>query len=73
MKLTKSLAFDAITVLVHIGDHPDEQGMHSRPVRWSDTVLLGLGHNPRDFAEEARVRYRECAASRLARPSLHSI
>lgn len=53
MKLTKSLACDAITVLVHIGDYPEEQGMHARPVRWSDTVLLGLGFNPHDFAEAA--------------------
>ena len=49
LKLTKSLACDAITVLVHIGDHPEEQGMRARPVRWSDTVLLGLGFNPSDF------------------------
>jgi len=49
LKLTKSLACDAITVLVQIGDHPEEQGMRARPVRWSDTVLLGLGFNPSDF------------------------
>lgn len=53
LKLTKSLACDAITVLVQIGDHPEEQGIRARPVRWSDTVLLGLGHSPRDFAEAA--------------------
>jgi len=53
LKLTKSLACDAITVLVQIGDHPEEQGLRARPVRWSDTVLLGLGFNPRDFAEAA--------------------
>jgi len=51
LKLTRSLACDAITVLVQIGDHPEEQGMRARPVRWSDTVLLGLGFNPRDFCE----------------------
>ncbi len=36
-------------MLVQIGDHPEGQGMHALPVRWSDTVLLGLGQNPRDF------------------------
>lgn len=46
LKLMKSLACDAITVLVHIGDHPEEQGMCAKPVFWSDTVLLGLGFNP---------------------------
>ncbi len=50
LKLTRSMACDAITVLVQIGDHPEEQGMRARAVRWSDTVLLGLGFNPRDFA-----------------------
>ncbi len=49
LKLTRSLACDAITVLVQIGEHPEEQGMRARPVRWSDTVLLGLGFKPRDF------------------------
>lgn len=49
MKLSKSQAADAITVLLQIGDHPEEQGIASRPVRWSDTVLLGLGFNPKDF------------------------
>jgi hypothetical protein len=53
LKLTKSHACDAITALVQIGDHPEEWGMRARPVRWSDTVLLELGHNPRDFLEAA--------------------
>ncbi|WP_312681322.1 hypothetical protein [Stenotrophomonas chelatiphaga] len=53
LKLTKLLACDAITVLVHIGDHPEEQGLHALQVRWSDSVLLGLGHNPHDFAAAA--------------------
>lgn len=52
LKLTKSQAADAITVALQIGDHPEDQGLRARPVRWSDTVLLGLGFNPRDFAEE---------------------
>ncbi len=53
LKLTKSLACDAITVLVQIGDHPEEQGLRARPVRWSDTVLLGLGFNPHDLVDLA--------------------
>lgn len=53
LKLPKSLACDAITVLVQIGDHPEEQRIRARSVRWSDTLLLGLGHNPRDFADAA--------------------
>lgn len=53
LKLTKSLACDAITMLVQIGDHPEEQGIRAQPLRWSDTVLLGLGHNLRDFQEAA--------------------
>lgn len=51
LKLTRSLACDAITVLVQIGDHPEEQGMRAKPVRWSDTVLLGLGFKESDFQE----------------------
>lgn len=47
--LTKSQASEAITMAVHIGDHPDEQGLDAKPIRWSDTVLIGLGHSPADF------------------------
>ena len=53
LKLTRSMACDAITVLVQIGDHPEDQGMCARPVSWSDTVLLGLGFSPHDFREAA--------------------
>jgi len=55
LKLTRSMACDAITALVQIGDHPEEQGMRAKPVRWSDTMLLGLGFNPHDFAEVDRA------------------
>lgn len=47
--LTKSQASEAITMAVQIGDHPDEQGLDAKPIRWSDTVLIGLGFNPRDL------------------------
>lgn len=47
--LTKSQASDAITMAIQIGDHPDEQGLQSRPVRWCRTALIGMGFNPNDF------------------------
>lgn len=53
LKLTRSMSCDAITGLVQIGDRPEEQGLRAKPVRWSDTVLLGLGVNPRAFQEAA--------------------
>lgn len=53
LKLSRSQAADAITVLLQIGDHPEDQGIKASPVRWSDVVLLGLGFNPNDFAEAA--------------------
>lgn len=53
LDLTKTLAADAITCGLNIGDHPDEQGLKCKPVRWCDAVLLGLGFNPMDFREAA--------------------
>lgn len=53
LKLSRSQAAEAITALLQIGDHPDEQGLSAKPVRWSDVVLLGLGFNPNDFVEAA--------------------
>lgn len=53
LKLSRSQAAEAITQAIHIGDHPEEQRLSAPPVRWSDTVLLGLGFNPRDFQEAA--------------------
>lgn len=49
LNLSKTMAADAITQALHIGDHPEDQGLRATPVRWSDAVLLGLGFNPRDF------------------------
>lgn len=49
LSLSKDNARDAITCALEIGDNPSGQGLGSKPVRWSDTVLLGIGHNPRDF------------------------
>lgn len=53
LSLSRSQAADAITVAVQIGDHPQDQGLRAKPVRWSDAVLLGLGFNPRDLMEAA--------------------
>lgn len=49
LKLTRQQAKDAITMGLHIGDAPHEQGLKCAPVRWSDAVLLALGFNPKDL------------------------
>lgn len=51
LNLSRSLAADAITVAVHIGDDPQSQGIRAKPVRWCDAVLHGLGFDPRDFVD----------------------
>lgn len=38
-------------LLFEMGDYPEEQGMRAKSLRWSDSVRLGLGHNPCDFSE----------------------
>lgn len=53
LDLRKAECAEAITMALHIGDHPDEQGLSCPPVRWCDAVLLGLGFNPMDFREAA--------------------
>jgi hypothetical protein len=52
-ELSKSMACDAITMALALGDDPSTQGIDAKPVRWSDAVLLGLGFNPADFREVA--------------------
>lgn len=49
LSLSKTQARDAITVGLHIGDHPDEQGLKCKPVHWCDVIYLALGFNPEDF------------------------
>lgn len=49
LSLTRSEATDAITLAIQLGDHPEDQGLTCKRVKWSDTVLLGMGFNPRDF------------------------
>lgn len=43
LSLSKTLAKDAITQGLAIGDDPSSQCLDSPPVRWSDAVLLGTG------------------------------
>lgn len=43
MSLTRAEASDAITMGVQLGDDPESQGIQACPVRWSDTVLKGMG------------------------------
>ncbi len=50
LDLSKTLAKDAITCGLQIGDAPHEQNLACKRVRWCDAVLLGLGFNPRDLA-----------------------
>lgn len=50
LDLSREQAALAITCGVHIGDHPDEQGLKARPVRWCEKVLLGLGFTPAELA-----------------------
>ena len=53
LSLSRTLAKDAITCGLHIGDHPEDQGLRCKPVVWCDVVYLALGFNPRDFREVA--------------------
>jgi len=50
LRLTKSLAKDAITQGLAIGDDPTSQGIEANPVHWSDAVLHGLGFTTQDLA-----------------------
>lgn len=42
LSLSKTLARDAITQAIHIGEHPDEQGMTCAPIKWGPTVVRAL-------------------------------
>lgn len=52
-ELSKSMACDAITMALSLGDDPASQKIDAPRVQWSDAVLLGLGLNPADFREAA--------------------
>lgn len=40
LDLSKSQATEAITMAFFLGDHPDEQGIDSPPVRWCEVICL---------------------------------
>lgn len=50
LSMSKTLARDAITQGLAIGDDPSSQNLTCNRVRWCDAVLLGLGFNPKDMA-----------------------
>lgn len=52
LDLSRTMAKDAITCGLQVGDHPEDQGLKCRPVIWSDVIYRALGHDPRDFRED---------------------
>jgi hypothetical protein len=53
LDLTKDQCADAITLALHIGDHPEDQGLPQRKVQWGYSVLRGLGYSDADIRELA--------------------
>lgn len=49
LDMTRTQACDAITMGLHVGDHPEEQRIQAQPVQWCDAVLWGLGFNPHEL------------------------
>lgn len=49
LDLSRTLAAEAITCGVRIGDDPSTQGLKSARVRWCDKVLMGLGYRPEEI------------------------
>lgn len=43
LDLNKAQCSDAITLAFHIGDHPEEQRLMRKPVRWCQAVRLARG------------------------------
>ncbi len=54
LNLSREQATDAITVAFHLGDHPEEQGLPSKPVRWCRVVLGAMGINESDERDAER-------------------
>lgn len=74
LKLTRSMACDAITVLVQIGDHPEEQELRAKPILWStpccwglDSILM-ISRRPREIDSAAR-----CASIQIADAALYAM
>lgn len=55
LDLTKMDATDAIQLAMHLGDHPEEQGLQCKPVRWCAVVLGAMGFSAAD--EELAGRF----------------
>jgi len=55
LDLTKTDATEAIQLGMHLGDHPDEQGLQCKPVRWCAVVLGAMGFSAAD--EELAGRF----------------
>ncbi len=53
LSMSKTMAKDAITCGLHIGDSPDEHGLKCRPVVWSDVIYRALGFDPKDFQSDS--------------------
>lgn len=51
--LTKEQCGEAITVGLHMGDHPEEQGLRAKPVQWGYSVMRGLGYSDADLERAA--------------------
>lgn len=49
LQTSKGEMRDAITMGLHIGDAPWDQGLDCERVQWCDAVLFGIGHNPNDL------------------------
>lgn len=47
--LSKTQCTEAITMGLHIGDYPDEQGLTSQRVRWTEAVIRGAGFTPEEL------------------------
>lgn len=53
LDLRKDDCRDAITLALHMGDHPEEQRLPAKPVCWCDTVMRGLGYSAADLERAA--------------------
>jgi len=54
LDMSKSDATDAIQLGMHLGDHPEEQGIQSKPVQWCRVVLGAMGISEADERDADR-------------------
>ena len=50
LELTKSQATEAIGIAFDIGDHPKDQDLPDKPVRWCDVVCMARGITDMELA-----------------------